>query len=204
MNNNQNSTGEQEVHDFIKKHGIVRTRDLQSRGMHPEHLRRLMAKGLVQRLGRGTYVTADHEIDRHHTTAEAAKRLPQGVICLLSALQFHEIGTQSPHEVWIALRKGAKHPKIEDIPIHAVFFSGQAYEKGVEKHFLEGVDVRITNPAKTVTDCFKFRNKIGIDIAVEALQDCLRSRWCTIDEIMKYARICRVQNVIRPYMQALM
>jgi predicted transcriptional regulator of viral defense system len=198
------SDNEREIYALVRKHGIVRTRDLKAWGKHPEYLRRLTAKGLLLRLGRGTYVAADHEINEHHAIAETAKRLPGGVVCLLSALQFHEIGTQAPHEVWIALRKGSKTPKAGDIPIRVVFFSGEAFEAGTEKHLLEGVDVRMTTPAKTVADCFKFRNKIGIDVAIEALRDCLGSRRCTADEIMECARVCRVQNVIRPYIQVLL
>jgi predicted transcriptional regulator of viral defense system len=149
------------------------------------------------------YRLPTHELTEHHGLAEAAKVVPRGVVCLLSALRFHELTTQSPFEVWLAIDRKAHKPISSQAPLRIVRFSGEALSAGVEEHRIEGVRVKIYCPAKTVADCFKYRNKIGLDVAVEALRDCLRKRRVTIDEIWKYARICRVARVMRPYLEAL-
>jgi predicted transcriptional regulator of viral defense system len=135
--------------------------------------------------------------------AEVAKRVPQATLCLLSALVFHEITTQSPASVWIALSKGARTPALASPSLRIVRLSGPSLAEGIDKHQVEGVTVRVYSAAKTVADCFKFRNKIGLDVAIEALKDCLRQKRASIDEIYRYAKVCRVSNVIRPYMEAL-
>jgi predicted transcriptional regulator of viral defense system len=142
-------------------------------------------------------------VTERHSYAQVAKRFPEGIICLLSALAFHEMTTQSPASVWIALGKGARTPALASPSLRIVRLSGPSLTGGIENHTIEGVRVRVYSAAKTVADCFKFRNKIGLDVAIEALKDCLRQEKASVNEIYRYARICRVSNVIRPYMEAL-
>jgi predicted transcriptional regulator of viral defense system len=142
-------------------------------------------------------------VTEHHSYAEVTKRVPQATVCLLSALVFHEITTQSPASVWIALSKGARTPAFALPSLRIVRLSGPSLTDGIDKHQVEGVTVRVYSAAKTVADCFKFRNKIGLDIAIEALKDCLHQKKASVKEIYHYAKVCRVGNVIRPYMEAL-
>jgi predicted transcriptional regulator of viral defense system len=188
--------------NFAKKHGMIRVRDAVKEGIHPENLRRLCKKGLLVKMARGIYIPADSEISQNVGLAQISKRVPNGVICLLSALQFHDIGTQSPFEVWVAIDQKAAAPRIDYPPIRIVRFSGKALSEGIEIHQIEGVEVEIYNKAKTIADCFKFRNKIGLDIALEALKDSRQRKLCTNDEIWKYAKLCRVSNVMKPYLEA--
>ena len=187
----------------LAQQGLLRVCDLTSRGLHPEYLRRLYQKGLVRREGRGLYIAANAEISVHYGLAQVAKRIPHGVICLLSALSFHEIGTQLPHQVWIAIDRRAAKPKIQFPPLRVMRFSGAALTEGVETYRIEGVPVQIFNPAKTVADCFKYRNKIGLDVALEALKECIRDRRTTMDDLWHFAQVCRMTNVMRPYMEAM-
>jgi len=198
----QEPSATEEVLNLARQMGVLRVRDVTSRGFHPEYLRRLCEKGLLTRTGRGLYVATDAEISVHHGLAQAAKRVPHGVICLLSALQFHELGTQSPFEVWMALDRRAARPRINYPPLRVVRFSRQALTEGVEELVIEGVQARIYSAAKTVADCFKYRNKIGLDVALEALRDCREQKKCSNDDLWRYAKICRVSNVMRPYLEA--
>lgn len=190
------------VLEYAKKHGVIRVRDIISEDMHPEYLRRLYTKGLLKKIGRGTYIPADMDFSEKIGLAQVAKRVPHAVICLLSALGFHEIGTQLPHEVWIAIDGKAARPQIKYPPVRVMRFSGKALTEGIEEHVIEGVSVRLYNKAKTIADCFKYRNKIGLDVALEALKDCRRRKLCSNDELWKYAKICRVSNVMKPYLEA--
>lgn len=192
----------QQVLKLTRRLGVLRVRDLTARGLHPEYLRRLCRQGLLTRVSRGLYMAADAEISLHHGLAQVGKRVPQGVICLLSALQFHELGTQSPFEVWLALDRRAARPRVAYPPLRIVRFSGPALTEGIEAHQVEGVRVQVTGPAKTVADCFKYRHKIGLDVALEALKACRAQRKCRPDELWRYAKICRVANVMRPYLEA--
>ncbi|MCY3871179.1 MAG: type IV toxin-antitoxin system AbiEi family antitoxin domain-containing protein [Gemmatimonadetes bacterium] len=187
----------------LAQQGLLRVCDLTSRGLHPEYLRRLYQKGLVRREGRGLYIAADAEISVHYGLAQVAKRIPHGVICLLSALSFHEIGTQLPHQVWMAIDRRAAKPKMQFPPLRVMRFSGVALTEGIETYQIEGVPVQIFNPAKTVADCFKYRNKIGLDIALEALKECIRDRRTTMDDLWHFAKVCRMTNVMRPYLEAI-
>ncbi len=187
----------------LAQQGLLRVCDLTSRGLHPEYLRRLYQKGLVRREGRGLYIAANAEISVHYGLAQVAKRIPHGVICLLSALSFHEIGTQLPHQVWMAIDRRAAKPKMQFPPLRVMRFSGVALTEGIETYQIEGVPVQIFNPAKTVADCFKYRNKIGLDIALEALKECIRDRRITMDDLWHFAKVCRMTNVMRPYMEAI-
>jgi predicted transcriptional regulator of viral defense system len=155
------------------------------------------------RVGRGLYVPVGARITEHHTLAEAVKRVSGGVVCLLSALGFHRLTTQSPHQVWLAIDVKARKPKTDWPPLRIVRFSGAARTFGVESHLIEGVEVGITSRAKTVADCFKYRNKIGVDVAVEALREYLGRRGRSMDELQHAADVCRVGRVIRPYIEAL-
>jgi predicted transcriptional regulator of viral defense system len=193
----------QKIMHYIGKHGMVRPRDIEAIGLPREYLIRLHRQGKLNRSGRGIYTVPDANVTERHSYAEVAKRVPEAVICLLSALAFHEITTQSPPCVWIALRKGARKPVLPSPSLRIVRLSGPSLTEGIDNHQVEGVPVRVYSAAKTVADCFKFRNKIGLDVAIEALKDCLRQKKASVNEIYRYAKLCRVSNVIRPYMEAL-
>jgi predicted transcriptional regulator of viral defense system len=193
----------EQVLQLAREMGVLRPRDLQARGIPRVYLQLLYERGLLQRSGRGVYFRADADITEHHTLAEACKRIPHGIVCLLSALRFHDLTTQNPHQVWVAINPKAYRPKLDYPRLRIVRFSGAALTAGVEEHRIEGVTVRVYNVAKTVADCFKYRNKIGLDVALEALRDCWRIRRSTVDELMGYAEICRVANVMRPYLETL-
>jgi len=192
-----------QVLERVKNQGVIRARDLQEHGIQREYLRRLEQQGLLMRSGRGIYTFTDAELTENHSLAEASKRVPHGTVCLLCALRFHELTTQAPFEVWLAINGKARTPQEDILPLRIVYMSGQALSAGVEEHQIEGVPVRVYNPAKTVADCFKYRNKIGLDVALEALRDCWRKRLSTADELWHYAKICRVSNVMRPYLASL-
>ena len=191
------------VRRAFKRSSVLRTKELESHGIWRAELGALVRHGALVRLGRGLYMLPTGEIGEHHALAEAAKRVPLGVVCLLSALRFHNLTTQQPHEVWLALDGKARHPALDTPPLRVVRSSGIALRAGQEEHKIEGVSVKIYSPAKTVVDCFKYRNKIGLDVALEALREAWREKRCTMDELMHYARICRVANVMRPYLESL-
>jgi predicted transcriptional regulator of viral defense system len=196
-------TTAQRVLHLTRRAGVLRPRDLDQHGIPRQYLALLERKGLIRRTGRGLYVLGDTDnVTENHTLAEACKRVPAGVVCLLSALRLHGLTTQAPFEVWMALDPKAWLPKVDHPPIRFVRFSGPALTQGGERRKVEGVAVRLYNPAKTVADCFKYRNKIGTDVAVEALRDCLGRRKATVDELWHFAKVCRVANVMRPYMEA--
>ena len=181
----------------------LRTRDLTARGFDRVQLRQAVEKGLLELAGRGLYRPPEADITEHHTLAEVAKRVPDGVICLLSALRFHGLTTQSPHQVWITIPHKAWHPRLDNVGLRVMRSSGAALSEGVETHVIEGVPVKIYQPAKTVADCFKFRNKIGLDVALEALREVWRARRVTMTELEHYARIDRMARVINPYLASL-
>jgi predicted transcriptional regulator of viral defense system len=184
--------------------GILRARDLTGTTANPRvALTRLVAAGRLQKLSRGLYALPDHVQSAQHQLAEVAIRSPQGVFCLLTALRFHNFTTQAPFEVWLAIPNKARAPKIDYPPLRIVRFSGQGLTEGIETPLVDGVSIRIYSAAKTVADCFKYRNKLGLDVALEALRECRRSRLATNDELWRYAGICRVTNVMRPYMESI-
>lgn len=197
------TVGTKRVVKLMKRSGIVRASDLAAQGVHPMTLKRLVEHGDVERHGRGLYRVAGAGVSEHYSLLQAARRVPNGVICLLSALRFHGLTTQKPFEVWLAIERKARRPSVDAPPLRIHYFSGEAFTAGVDEHLIEGVELRIYNPAKTVADCFKFRYKIGVDVALEALRDALRQRRATADEIWHYAGICRVARVIYPYLEAL-
>lgn len=181
----------------------VTTRELAARGIHRQVLTRLVAGGELERVVRGLYRLPDQSPTEHHGLVMASAAVPQGVVCLLSALQFHGIGTQLPSEVWLAIDRRARRPALKYPPLRVVRYTGAALTEGVESHRIEGRTVRVYDVAKTVADCFKYRNKIGLDVALEALREAWRARRFTMDALDRYASICRVQRVMRPYLEAL-
>lgn len=193
----------EKISGLARETGIIRPRDLDEYGIPREYLRRLCDKGVLERQARGIYTLRDAELTEHHSLLQACKRVPKGVVCLLSALRFHGITTQSPFEIWMAIDRKARLPKVEGVQLRLVRFSGEALTEGIEQHRIEGVDVSVYCPAKTVADCFKYRNKIGLDVALEALRECRRERRCTMDDLWRYAKVCRVANIMRPYLEAL-
>lgn len=197
------SPAEGKVLALARKLKVLRIKDLTARGLHPELARRLLAKGLLVRRARGIYMAHDADYSENVAFAQVLKWVPRGVICLLSALRFHEIGTQLPFQVWLALERGSARPRLDYPPLRVVWSSGQAFREGIEIHRIDGVAVRIYCPAKTVADCFRYRNKVGLDVAMEALRDCLRDRKATVDELTAFARVCRVWTVMRPYLEAM-
>ena len=196
------STQEQ-VLRLLRQQGVLRPRDLDRHGLARTYVQRLYEQGKLERVGRGLYTLPETPAGEHQSLAEAAKRVPHGVVCLLSALRFHELTTQSPSVVWLALDRKARLPKVDAPALRVVRFSGEALTAGVEVHELGGVAVKIYSPPKTVADCFKYRNKIGLGVAIEALDDCRRLRLCSADALWRYAQICRVGEVMKPYLEAL-
>jgi predicted transcriptional regulator of viral defense system len=189
--------------DLVKRLGLVRPKDLNQHGIPVIYLRRLLHRGELVQPARGVYAVAGHEPTLHHSLAMVSKRIPRGVVCLLSALAYHEIGTQLPSVVWLAIDQRSRPLVTTDLPAKIVRFSAQSLVEGIEEHSVEGVTMRITNPAKTVADCFKFRNKVGLDIAMEALRDAWRKRKVTMAELDRFAATNRVTHVMRPYLEML-
>lgn len=189
---------------YLKEVGIARARDFSNLGVQREHLVRLVGDGTIVRTSRGVYRLSDAFVTEYGHFAEVAKRVPGGVVALLSALRFHDIGTQNPSEVWLAIKQRARKPNLDYPSLQVVWFSGAAFATGVNQHEIDGVQVSIYSPAKTVVDCFKYRNKIGIDVCVEALKDSLAKRLVDLNDLWHFASICRVSSVIRPYVEALL
>jgi predicted transcriptional regulator of viral defense system len=184
---------------MARKKRLFRLSEATAAGVHPELVRRLTRQGQLTRVGRGLYALPTLEPTEHYTLAEVAKRVPKAVFCLLTALRFHGLGTQNPREVWLAVDRRAGIPRVDFTPVRTIRLSGAALTTGIDVHNIEGVKVRVTSPARTVVDCFKFRNKIGIDVAVEALKDYRRTRKGTVDELWREAGRLRLAKVIRPY-----
>jgi predicted transcriptional regulator of viral defense system len=183
--------------------GLVRATDLSRHRIPRATLSRLVANGRLVQISRGLYALPKYSRSEQHQLAEIAARSPRGVFCLLTALRFHELTTQSPHEIWLAISNKAHAPKLDYPPLRVVRFSGPALTKGVDTHVVDGVTIRVYSVAKTVADCFKYRNKIGLDVALEALRESRREKRATNDDLWCYAKICRVANVMRPYMESI-
>ena len=193
----------QTILKLAAQHGLIRPRDLDAPGLPSVALTRLVRQGLLTRVSRGLYALPDRKVSEHGMLAEVARQHPQAIVCLQSALRVHNLATQSPFEVWLAIPNKARAPKMDYPPLRIVRFSGAALTEGIEEHLIDGVAVRVTSVARTVADCFKFRNKIGLDVAMEALQEAWRARRVSMDELWRYATLCRVANVMRPYMESL-
>ncbi len=180
-----------------------RPRDLEARGIPRSRLQVWLRRGTIEQLARGLYQRVDAELGEHETIAMVAARVPQALVCLLTALRVHDIGTQAPRKVWIAVDRKARKPRLDGLPVEIVRFSGPMLTYAVETREVEGVRFRITSPARTVVDCFRYRNKIGLDVALEALRDAFARRRATVGEIVRAAEVCRVRSVIRPYLETL-
>jgi predicted transcriptional regulator of viral defense system len=189
--------------ELTKRMGIIRPRDVEKGGIPREYLLRMYRDGDLTRVARGLYALPDTLTSESISLAEVAKRVPNAVVCLISALQFHGLTTQIPHGVWIAIENKKWEPDFEYPPVQLVRLTGRAFSFGVEEHEVNRVPVRVYSPAKTVADCFKFRNKIGMDVAMEALRETWRSRKATMDQLWEAAKVSRVANVMRPYLETL-
>ncbi len=188
---------------LAKGKALLRARDFAAAGVPRATLSRLIAEGALQRTARGIYMAPEADISAHFSLAETALAIPQGVIVLASALRFHELTTQLPHKVWIMLPSKAWTPTAPPTPLRIFRTRPNLLMFGVEQHVIDGVRVPITNPARTIVDCFKHRNSIGLDVAIEALRDGLRRRQTTHAELSRYAAVLRMARVMRPYQQAL-
>ena len=182
--------------------GVISASDVARAGIHSQQLTRLVSAGSLERVSRGQYRWSALPITEHHGLVVAARAVPHGVICLLSALSFHNLGTQLPFEVWAAIDRRARAPGAGWLPLKIVRFSGDAFTYGIETPRIEGQSVRVYSVAKTLADLFKYRHKVGLDIALEALREAWRERRFTMEELDQAARICRVERVMRPYVEA--
>ncbi|MBI1309676.1 transcriptional regulator [bacterium] len=191
------------VLELVREAGILRPRDLDAYQIPREYLIRLRDRGLLERTGRGLYVLAEAEPTENQTLAEACKRVPNGIVCLLSALQFHGLTTQAPFEVWMAIGEKDRRPSVDYPPLRVVRFSGDALTFGIQETTIQNVPARVYSPAKTVADCFKYRNKIGLDVAIEALRDTWRQKRATMDELLEAAKVCRMARIMRSYLESI-
>jgi predicted transcriptional regulator of viral defense system len=187
---------------LLGRRPILRLKDFTAQDVGPETLARLVREGMIVRVARGLYQRANASVDAAHSLAEAAALVPKSVVCLTSALQFHELTLQMPSEVWMAIDRTAWRPRIEYPPIRFVRFSGTALTDGVKRHRIEGVEVAITDPARTIVDCFRYRNKVGLDVALEGLREGLRQRKVTSDQLWRHATKMRVWSILKPYLEA--
>lgn len=198
------SQHERAVQLFRGRGGLLRTKEALRAGIHPRTLYAMKSAGVVERLSRGLYRLAEMPPLGNPDLVSVAAKVPQGVICLISALAYHELTTQIPHEVYVALAKGAEPPRLTHPPLRVFWFSGLSATEGIQVHNVDGVPVRIYSPEKTLADCFKFRNRIGVEVAIEALRLYRDRGRVKVDDIMRFARICRVEEVIKPYLEAML
>ena len=198
------TSAQQAILELAQNRGILRSRDLIAKGLSRVALSRLVQSGQMVCLSRGLYALPNREVSEYSTLAEVAIKFPQSIFCLMTALQIHELTTQSPHEVWIAVDNKAHKPSMTYPPLKVMRFSGEALTWGVETKVIDDVvHISVTSIEKTIADCFKFRNKIGLDVAIEALHQAWRERRINMDELWRCAVICRVANVMRPYLVGL-
>ena len=187
---------------LLGAHSMMRLKDFAAHRIGPETLARLVRDGIVVRPARGLYQLADGAVDARRTLAEAAALVPKGIICLVSALQFHGLTLQMPSSVWMAIERTAWRPRINYPPIRFVRFTGSALSEGIKRHRIEGVQVAITDPARTIVECFRYRAKVGIDVAMEGLREGLRQRKATSDQLWRYATKARIWSTMKPYVEA--
>jgi predicted transcriptional regulator of viral defense system len=192
-----------EILELAGRRGVIGPRDLKEHGIPHGYLQRMLTSGILQRVGRGTYMLPDAEMTENFSLVEACSRVPDGVVCLLSALRFHKIGTQNPHQVWVAVGLHSHQPRVDYPPLRIVRFSQSGLTREVQRR--EGPDgtVVVFGVAKTIADCFRYRNKIGLDVALEALRECWRDRRATMDELWREATLGRIASVMRPYLETL-
>lgn len=192
----------QKILELTRKRGLLLSRDLAKEGLPRVALTRMVRLGLLERVGRGLYALPQRSGSAQDTLAEVARKCPQGIICLLSALRMHDLTTQSPFEVWIAIPNKARAPKTDYPPLRIVRFTGIALREGIETQVVNGIPIRITDVARTIVDCFRFRNKIGLDVALEALREARREKRVSMDDLWRYARLFRMDRIMRPYMES--
>jgi len=190
----------QKIIKLARSRGVIRATDVVAAGACRTLLPHLVTKGVLRRISRGAYALADY-LPEHEAFLAAATAVPRGVICLLSALQFHEITTQMPMHTWLAVERGVGMPTCRGLHLQIVTLTGPAFAEGIEEHDTDGARIRVYSPAKTVVDCFKFRNRIGLDVACEALRDALQQKKTTRDDIWRMAQCCRMARVMRPYLE---
>jgi len=195
---------EKETKAFNRGGGVLRTSAALRAGIHPRRLYEMRDSGVLERLGRGLYRLADLPPLSNPDLVTVAAKVPAGVLCLISALAYHEITTQIPHEVQLALPRGAEPPRLEHPPLRIFWFSGCAFTDGIERRKVDGIILRVYSPEKTLADCFKYRNKLGLDTVLEALRLYRTRKGTKVDDLMRFARVCRVEKVIRPYLEALL
>ncbi len=193
---------QKEILELVREKGIIRAEDVEAVGVSRNYLYRMHKEGLLEKSAVGLYTLPKAPVTENSSLSEVAKRLPHAVVCLISALSYHGITTQIPHEIWLTIPRGSWRPDVEYPPLNLTYVSGPAYSFGIQNHVINGVAVKIYSPAKTVADCFKFRNKIGLDVAIEALREAWRSRKVTMDELVEAAGIDRVSKIMRPYLEA--
>jgi predicted transcriptional regulator of viral defense system len=196
-------TQEGRILELLKENAFLRSRDLKNHGLSRTALMRLVRRGKAVRAQRGLYMRPGGPETEHISLLEVANKVPNGVICLLTALRFHEIGTQEPYQVYVAIGRKSAKPRISSPLLRIFRFSEASLRYGVEEHNILGTTLRITNPAKTVADCFKYRNKVGLDVAIEALREGFRDRRFSTDELYQAALVCRIWKVIKPYAEAM-
>ena len=196
-------TAESRARGVLRSRGIARSRHLEAAGVSRTQIRRLVDRGVIERVGWGLYRDPHAPQSERADLAEAARRVPGGVVCLLTALRFHDLTTVNPFEVWIAIERKAWRPEVEHPPVRFIYLSGRSLSEGVEEHLVDGVPVRVFSAARTVADCFKFRNKVGTDVAVEALRGFRDAHPRGLEAVWHFAGINRVERVIRPYLEAL-
>lgn len=195
-------TIKERILDVANRQSVFRAGDISDVAEPRAALSRMVARGELVRIGRGLYSLTNVDIGENHSLAEAAMRYPGGVICLISALYFHGIGTQLPYETWM-MRKDRRMAPNKKFPVRFVYCTGAVFSFGVERHYIEGTEVSVYTPAKTIADCFKYRNKIGFDVAIEALQEGWRAKLFDMDELWAAVKACRVQRTIQPYVEML-
>lgn len=193
---------QQQILELAREKGIIRAEDLEAVGISRNYLYRMHKEGLLKKSAVGLYTLPEAPVTENSSLAEVAKRLPRAVVCLISALSYHEITTQIPHEIWLTIPRGSWRPDVKYPPLNLTYVSGPAYSFGIREHVINRVAVKIYSPAKTVADCFKFRNKVGLDVAIEGLREAWRSRKVTMDELVEAAGVDRVSQIMRPYLEA--
>lgn len=193
----------EKVYRAVKKAGVIRAREIRAGGLSSQALSDLVREGRIRRVARGLYAAEGATVSEWQSLIETALLIPSGVFCLLTALQFHGLTTQSPFEVWVAIGEKQWRPRLRPQAVRLAYFSGEALTSGIERHRIQGTEIKVYSPAKTVADCFKYRYKIGLDVAIAALRDGLRRRKCAIDDLWHFAKVCRVSRVMKPYLEAL-
>lgn len=188
---------------YIRAHGIVRSSEVSEQGWSREYLHRLERDGLIYKVSRGVYAAQDADISPNRALAEISKRIPEGVICLLSALQYHDLTTKLPNQVWVAVPTHSHRPKVDYPPVRIVEFSGDSYMAGIQRYMIDKVHVQIYSPAKTIADCFRYRSKLGMETVLEGLRAYLARNDSSVDELWRYARLRHVTNTMLPYLEAL-